>query len=47
MIGQSIINFTSGGRGRLSGTVGAILLILFVVSLSRISACCRWRRWPG
>lgn len=35
MIGQSIINFTSGGRGRLSGTVGAILLILFVVSLSR------------
>ena len=35
MIGQSIINFTSGGRGRISGTVGAILLILFVVSLSR------------
>lgn len=34
MIGQSIINFTSGGRGRLSGTVGALLLILFVVSLS-------------
>ncbi|ADW73897.1 MULTISPECIES: SulP family inorganic anion transporter [Rahnella] len=34
MIGQSIINFTSGGRGRISGTVGAILLILFVVSLS-------------
>jgi len=34
MIGQSIINFTSGGRGRISGVVGAILLILFVVSLS-------------
>lgn len=34
MIGQSIINFTSGGRGRISGTVGAILLILFVVSLA-------------
>lgn len=34
MIGQSIINFTSGGRGRISGIVGAILLILFVVSLS-------------
>ncbi len=46
MIGQSIINFTSGGRGRISGTVGAILLILFVVSRA-ISACCRWRRWPG
>ncbi|RUM43607.1 MAG: SulP family inorganic anion transporter [Hydrogenimonas sp.] len=34
MIGQSIINFTSGGRGRLSGVTAAILLILFVVSLS-------------
>ncbi|HFK7188035.1 SulP family inorganic anion transporter [Serratia odorifera] len=34
MIGQSIINFTSGGRGRISGVVGALLLILFVVSLS-------------
>jgi SulP family sulfate permease len=34
MIGQSIINFTSGGRGRISGIVGALLLILFVVSLS-------------
>lgn len=34
MIGQSIINFTSGGRGRISNLVGAVLLILFVVSLS-------------
>ncbi len=34
MIGQSIINFTSGGLGRLSGVVGAVLLILFVVSFS-------------
>ncbi|WP_034914328.1 MULTISPECIES: SulP family inorganic anion transporter [Erwinia] len=34
MIGQSIINFTSGGRGRLSNLVGALLLILFVISLS-------------
>ncbi len=34
MIGQSIINFTSGGLGRLSGVVAAVLLILFVVSLS-------------
>ena len=34
MIGQSIINYTSGGLGRLSGVFSAILLILFVVSLS-------------
>lgn len=34
MIGQSIINFTSGGLGRLSGITAASLLILFVVSLS-------------
>ena len=34
MIGQSIINFTSGGLGRLSSVTGAILLILFVVSFS-------------
>ena len=34
MIGQSIINFTSGGLGRLSSATAAILLILFVVSLS-------------
>ncbi len=36
MIGQSIINFTSGGLTRLSSTVAAILLIIFVVSLSDI-----------
>ncbi len=34
MIGQSIINFSSGGLGRLSSFTAAILLILFVVSLS-------------
>ena len=34
MIGQSIINFTSGGLGRISGITGAVLLILFVVSFS-------------
>jgi SulP family sulfate permease len=34
MIGQSIINYTSGGLGRLSGVFAAVLLILFVVSLS-------------
>ena len=34
MIGQSIINFTSGGLGRVSSATAAILLIIFVVSLS-------------
>jgi SulP family sulfate permease len=34
MIGQSIINFSSGGRGRLSSFTASILLILFVVSLT-------------
>jgi len=34
MIGQSIINFTSGGRTRLSSATAAVLLILFVVALS-------------
>ena len=33
MIGQSIINFTSGGLTRLSSATAAILLITFVVSL--------------
>ena len=34
MIGQSIINFSNGGWGRLSGITASTLLILFVVSLS-------------
>lgn len=34
MIGQSIINYTSGGLGRLSSFTAAVLLITFVVSLS-------------
>ncbi len=34
MIGQSIINFSNGGWGRLSGITAAVLLITFVVSLS-------------
>ena len=34
MIGQSIINYTSGGLGRVSSFTASILLILFVVSLS-------------
>ncbi len=31
MIGQSIINVTSGGRGRLSGAVAAIALLCFIL----------------
>lgn len=36
MIGQSIINFTSGGLTRLSSMTAAILVIVFVVSISDI-----------
>ncbi|WP_115462211.1 SulP family inorganic anion transporter [Winogradskyella aurantiaca] len=31
MIGQSIINVNSGGRGRLSGTIAAIALLCFIL----------------
>jgi len=31
MIGQSIINIKGGGRGRLSGIVAAVMLLLFIV----------------
>lgn len=33
MIGQSMINITSGGRGRLSGIVAGIFLLLFILLL--------------
>ncbi len=36
MIGQSIINFTSGGLTRLSSATAAILVIIFVVNISGI-----------
>jgi SulP family sulfate permease len=36
MIGQSIINHSNGGWGRLSAITASILLILFVVSLSGV-----------
>jgi len=38
MIGQSVINFTSGGLGRLSSFTAAVLLIILVVSFSSIIA---------
>jgi SulP family sulfate permease len=34
MVGQSIINVKSGGRGRLSGIVAALALLLFILYLS-------------
>jgi len=34
MIGQSLINVNSGGRGRLSGVVAAVSLLLFVLVLA-------------
>ncbi|MEJ2489633.1 MAG: SulP family inorganic anion transporter [Sulfurovaceae bacterium] len=36
MIGQSVINFTSGGLGRLSSFTAAVLLIVLVVNFSSI-----------
>jgi SulP family sulfate permease len=38
MIGQSIINFSNGGWGRLSALVASILLILFVIVLTDLIA---------
>lgn len=35
MVGQSIINIKSGGRGRFSGIVASITLLLFIVYLSK------------
>jgi SulP family sulfate permease len=34
MIGQSLINVNSGGRGRLSGVVAAVCLLMFVLFLA-------------
>lgn len=38
MIGQSVINFTSGGLGRLSSFTAAVLLIILVVSFADVIA---------
>ena len=34
MIGQTVINLNSGGRGRLSGVVAGVLILMFVLFLS-------------
>lgn len=36
MIGQSMININSGGRGRLSGLTGALGLLIFIVAASSL-----------
>jgi len=46
MIGQSVINVKSGGRGRLSAfTAGAVLLVLVVFLGDSGSRGSRWPRW--
>ena len=42
MIGQSVINVSSGGRGRLSTLIAGLLLLLLRVVLQNV--WCRWRR---
>ena len=34
MIGQTVINLNSGGRGRLSGIVAGVLILIFILFLS-------------
>ena len=34
MIGQTVINLSSGGRGRLSGVVSGVMILLFVLFLA-------------
>jgi sulfate permease, SulP family len=45
MIGQSVINVKSGGRGRLSTLVAGVFLLVLVVFLGDWVARSRWRRW--
>lgn len=47
MIGQTVINLSSGGRGRLSGVVAGGLILLFVLFLSPLIEHIPWRRWWG
>jgi SulP family sulfate permease len=45
MIGQSIINVKSGGRGRLSCFVAGVFLLILVVGLGDLGRSSRCRRW--
>jgi SulP family sulfate permease len=38
MIGQSVINFRSGGKGRLSSFAAGVLLLIFIVALGKWAA---------
>ena len=42
MIGQSLINVNSGGRGRLSGITAAVCLLLFVLFLAPLIEQIQW-----
>ncbi len=47
MIGQSLINVKSGGRGRLSGITAACGLLLFILFFRPTSKRFRWPHWSG
>lgn len=47
MIGQTAINLSSGGRGRLSGVVAGVMILMFVLFLSPLIERIPWRRWSG
>lgn len=36
MIGQTVINLSSGGRGRLSGVVAGVMILMFILFLSSL-----------
>ena len=44
MIGQSMINVNSGGRGRLSGISAALFLLLFILVASPLIEQIPWQR---
>ena len=45
MIGQSVINVKSGGRGRLSTFIAGAFLLFLIVVLGDWCGRSRWRRW--
>jgi SulP family sulfate permease len=45
MIGQTVINVKSGGRGRLSTLAAGLFLLIMVVFANEWVAQIPWRRW--
>jgi sulfate permease, SulP family len=45
MIGQSVINVKSGGRGRLSTLWPGVFLLFLILVLATWCGRSRWRRW--